>query len=162
MMNPFNVKFIGQLNPAVKVPTELMFLNKQAAMDIPFNQERMVEAKGMDAAIAWVGDKLNIEPLGQRDPKTGTLMITPKAQYFAGAVAPPISKAQRLGYGLTGGLTGGKESYQERTLTSWLNEIGIPLRQIGEDQQRSEAINRQFEMKDFAKWLEKQDKIRKK
>lgn len=162
MMNPFNVKFVGQINPALKVPAELLLLNKQAAMDIPFNQDRMVEAKGMDAAIAWVGDKLGLEPVGQRDPKTGKLMITPKAQYFAGAVAPPISKAQRLGYGLTGGLTGGKESYQERTLTSWLNEIGIPLRQIGEDQQRSEAINRQFEMKDFAKWLEKQDKLRKK
>jgi hypothetical protein len=162
MMNPFNVKFMGQLNPAVKVPTELLFLNRQAAMDIPFNQDRMVEAKGYDAAIAWVGDKLNIEPLGMRDPKTGKLMITPKAQYFSGAVAPPVSKGQRLFSGLTGGLTGGKESYQERTLTSWLNEIGIPLRQIGPDQQRSEAINRQFEMKDFAKWLEKQDKLRKK
>ena len=158
MMNPFNTKFVGQLNPAIKVPTELAYLNKQAALDIPFNQERMVEAKGMDAAIAWVGDKLGLEPIGMRDPKTGKLMITQKAQYFAGAVAPPVSKAQRL----SGGLIGGKQSYNERMLSSWLNEMGVPVRQIGPDQQRSEAISRQFEMKDFAKMLEKQGKIEKK
>ena len=158
MMNPFNTKFVGQLNPVIKVPTELAYLNKQAALNIPFNQDRMVEAKGMDAAIAWVGDKLGLEPIGMRDPETGKLMITQKAQYFAGAVAPPVSKAQRL----SGGLIGGKESYNERMLSSWLNEMGVPVRQIGPDQQRSEAISRQFEMKDFAKMLEKQGKIEKK
>lgn len=156
MMNPFSGKFVGQLNPAIKVPLELWHLDKQAAMDIPFNQDRMVEAKGMDAALAWVGDKLGIDPIGQRDPTTGKLMITPKAQYFGGAVLPPIATVQRL----SGGVAGGKDSYKERTLSSWANWLGLPIREIGPDQQRSEAISRQFEVKDFAKMLEKRGQLR--
>jgi hypothetical protein len=162
MMNPLSGKFVGQLNPALRVPIELFHLNKQAAMNIPFNQDRMVEAKGMDAAIAWVGEKTGIEPLGGRDPETGKLMITPKAQYFPGAMLPPIATVQRLGQGLTGGNIGGKESYKERTLSSWANWLGLPIREIGPDQQRSEAISRQFEVKEFAKILEKQNKLKKK
>jgi hypothetical protein len=161
-MNPLNAKFIGQLNPLIKVPIELAVINKQAAMDIPFNQDRVVEAKGLDAALAWVGEKTGIEPLGGRDPKTGKLMVTPKAQYFGGAVLPPIAVLQRLGQGITGGNIGGKESYKERTLSSWANWLGLPVREIGPDQQRSEAISRQFEVKEFAKILEKQDKLKKK
>jgi len=40
-----------------------------------------------------------------------------------------------------------------------LNYVGIPVRQVGEQQQRSEVINRQFTVKDYAKWLEKQGKL---
>jgi hypothetical protein len=160
MMNPLSGKFVGQLNPAIKVPLELFHLNKQAALDIPFNQDRTTEAKGLDAAIAWVGEKTGIEPLGGRDPETGKLMITPKAQYFAGAVLPPVATVQRLGQGVTGGNIGGKESYKERTLSSWANWLGLPIRELGPDQQRSEAISRQFEVKDFAKLLEKRGQLR--
>ena len=127
-------------------------------MDIPFNQDRTTEAKGLDAALAWVGDKTGIEPLGGRDPETGKLMVTPKAQYFTGALLPPVATAQRL----SGGIAGGKESYKERTLSSWANWLGLPVREIGPDQQRSEAISRQFEVKEFAKILEKQGKLKKK
>jgi hypothetical protein len=161
MMNPLSGKFVGQLNPAIRVPLELAHLDKQAAMDIPFNQDRTVKAKGLDAAIAWVGEKTGIEPLGGRDPETGELMITPKAQYFPGAMLPPIATLQRLGQGLTGGNLGGKESYKERTLSSWANWLGLPIRELGPDQQRSEAISRQFEVKEFAKILEKRGKLEK-
>jgi hypothetical protein len=61
---------------------------------------------------------------------------------------------------VTGGNIGGKESYKERTLSSWANWLGLPIRELGPDQQRSEAISRQFEVKDFAKVLEKRGQLR--
>jgi hypothetical protein len=46
---------------------------------------------------------------------------------------------------------GGKENYATRTGQSWLNELGIPITIIKDDNVRSELINRQFTLKDFTK-----------
>lgn len=145
-------KLLGQINPIAKVPLELI-ADKQFSTDIPFT-EKYQEAKGIDAATAWLGDKLGLDFIGKRD-KDGKLLISSKASYVPNALIPTLAQGQRL----SGGELGGKASYNERQLSSLLNYIGIPARFVGEDQQRSEAINRQFAMKDFAKILEERGLI---
>jgi len=145
-------KLLGQINPLAKVPFELM-ADKQFSLDIPFT-EKYQEAKGVDAAVAWLGDKLGLDFVGKRD-ETGKLLISSKAQYAPNALIPTLSQAQRL----SGGRLGGKGTYEERQLSSILNYFGVPARYVGPDQQRSEAINRQFAMKDFAKLLEERGLI---
>jgi hypothetical protein len=140
-------RLLGQVTPIVKVPLELI-ANKQFSTDIPFT-EKYQEAKGVDAAVAYLGDLLGFDWIGKRD-KDGTLLISNKAQYIPNALVPTLSQAQRL----SGGAVGGKESYSERQLSSIANWFGVPIRNVGEQQQRGEAINRQFTLKDFAKVLE--------
>jgi hypothetical protein len=145
-------KLLGQINPIAKVPLELI-ADKQFSTDIPFT-EKYQEAKGVDAAVAWLGDKLGLDFVGKRD-KDGKLLISSKAQYVPNALIPTLAQAQRL----SGGELGGKSTYNERQLSSLLNYIGVPVRQIGPDQQRAEAINRQFALKEFAKILEERGLI---
>lgn len=145
-------KLLGQINPLAKVPLELI-ADKQFSTDIPFT-EKYQEAKGVDAAVAWLGDKLGLDFIGKRD-KTGKLLISSKAQYVPNALIPTLAQSQRL----SGGELGGKSTYDERQLSSLLNYIGIPVRRVGEQQQRAEAINRQFAMKEFAKILEERGLI---
>jgi hypothetical protein len=145
-------KLLGQISPIAKVPAELI-ADKQFSTDIPFT-EKYQEAKGVDAAIAWLADILGAESVGKRD-KDGKLLISSKAQYVPNALIPTLAQAQRL----TGGALGGKSTYNERQLSSLLNYIGVPVRRIGPDQQRAEAINRQFTMKDWAKVLEERGEI---
>ena len=140
-------RLVGQVNPLIRVPLE-MIANKQFATDVPFT-DKYQEAKGVDAAVAYLGNLLGFDWIGKRD-SDGTLMISNKASYIPNAMIPSLATAQRL----TGGAAGGKTSYKERQLSSLANWFGIPIRKIGEQQQRSEAINRQFSLKNFAKVLE--------
>jgi hypothetical protein len=146
-------RLLGQVSPLIKVPLELI-ANKQFATDIPFT-EKYQEAKGVDAAIAYLGDLLGLDWVGKRDAD-GKLMISSKAQYVPNALIPTLATTQRL----SGGAVGGKTTYKERQLSSLANWLGIPVRQIGEQQQRAEAINRQFALKDMAKVLEGRGVIR--
>jgi len=145
-------KLLGQINPIAKVPLELI-ADKQFSTDIPFT-EKYQEAKGVDAAVAWIADKLGAEFIGKRD-KDGKLLISSKGTYVPNALIPTLAQTQRL----SGGELGGKSTYNERQLSSLLNYIGIPVRQIGPDQQRAEAINRQFALKNWAKVLEERGEI---
>lgn len=140
-------KLLGMLTPVLKVPLELI-AEKQFSTDIPFT-EKYEEAKGVDAAVAYLGDLLGQDWIGKRD-KDGKLLISTQAQYAPNAMLPPLAQAQRL----TGAAVGGKSSYKERQLSSIANWLGVPVRKVGEQQQRGEAINRQFALKDFAKILE--------
>lgn len=140
-------KLLGMVTPVIKVPLELI-AEKQFSTDIPFT-EKYEEAKGVDAAVAFLGDLLGQDWIGKRD-KDGKLLISTKAQYAPNAMLPPLAQAQRL----SGSAVGGKASYQERQLSSIANWFGIPVRKVGEQQQRGEAINRQYAVKEFAKILE--------
>lgn len=150
----FSPRILGMLNPALKLPIELGVANKQLALDIPFS-DKYEEAKGIDKAIAALGELIGADSLGRRDPETGKLLVSPKVQYALGNLIPTLAQVERL----SGGAVGGKGTYEERQLSSILNYVGIPVRQVGEQQQRSEVINRQFKVKDYAKWLEKQGKL---
>jgi len=143
---------LAQASPIPKVFIEAL-MDRQAASGIPFTPDKE-GAKGVDAAVAWLGDLLGIEALGER--VDGKLIVNPKAQYQIGNIIPLLGKAQRL----TGGALGGKSTYKDRMRDSWLNEFGIPVRNV-EPYERGEAIKRQFDLADFAKELEKQGIISK-
>jgi len=145
-------KLLGMVTPIAKVPLEII-AGKQFNTDIPFT-DKYEEAKGTDAAIAWLANALGIESIGKRD-KDGRLLISSEAQYAPNAMLPPLAQAQRL----SGGVAGGKASYGERQLSSIANWIGVPVRKVGEQQQRGEAINRQFALREFAKVLEERGLI---
>jgi hypothetical protein len=147
-------RLLGQANPLVKLPIELLG-DKQLAMDIPFT-DKYEQAKGADKAIAALASMLGVDAIGQRDAQ-GNLTINPKVNYALGNLIPTFGTAQRL----SGGSIGGKANYSERMLTSWLNAAGVPLRNVGPQQQRGELIGRQFKMAEEIKRLSKKGKVQK-
>jgi hypothetical protein len=142
-------RIFGQANPLIKLIPELFIADKQLALDIPFT-DKYEEAKGLDKAVAQLGEMLGIDSVGRRNPE-GVLEISPKVSYAMGNIFPPIATTQRL----SGGSLGGKSTYQERQLSSWLNFLGIPIREVGPRQERSETVGRQFKIGDLMKSLSK-------
>jgi hypothetical protein len=143
-------RIFGQANPLIKLPVELLVANKQLGLDIPFS-DKYEEAKGLDKAVAQLGAMLGADSIGRRNPE-GVLEISPKASHAMGNIFPPIATVQRL----FGGELGGKSTYQERQLSSILNFLGIPVREVGPRQERSELIGRQFKIADLLKKLSKE------
>jgi hypothetical protein len=137
---------LGQATPLLRVPAEL-WLGKQVALDIPFGDKR--SARGVESAVAKVLYSLTGTAYADYDAN-GKMMIDPRVTYVIEQALPTLAQ----GFRLTGGKLGGKESLEERWVGNVLNWFGIPYRQIGEGQQRGEAIRRQFEMKDLEKQLE--------
>lgn len=144
---------ISQMSPAIKVPIETLVAGKQVGLGVPFT-DKWEKARGIDYAVANLGKVLGMNISREEG---GELMINPRWQYAINQIIPPIAKAERL----SGGILGGKANYADRVLPSLLNEFGIPYREVG-PYEKGEVINRQFELKDLAKILEQQGKIRKK
>lgn len=139
---------IGQMTPLLRVPAEL-WLGKQVALDIPFGDKRT--ANGVEAALGKLLKGLTGTEYAEVDPASGKVMIDPRVTYVIEQALPPLAQAFRL----SGGKLGGKESLEERWLSSVLNWFGIPYRQIGETQQRGEAIRRQFNLGELESELKK-------
>ena len=137
---------IGMATPLLRVPVEL-WLGKQVALDIPFGDKRT--ANGVESAVAKVLYNLSGTQWADVDPESGKMMIDPKATYIIEQALPTLAQAYRL----SGGKLGGKESLEERWLGNVLNWFGVPYRQIGEQQQRGEAIRRKFNLQDLEKEL---------
>ena len=137
---------IGMANPLLRVPVEL-WLGKQVALDIPFGDKRT--ANGVESAVAKLLYNLSGTQWADIDPASGNMMIDPKATYIIEQALPTLAQAFRL----SGGKLGGKESLEERWLGNVLNWFGVPYRQIGESQQRGEAIRRKFNLQDLEKEL---------
>lgn len=137
---------MGMTTPLIRVPFELWY-GKQVALDIPFGDKR--QAAGYENVIGKLMYNLTGTWAADVDPETGKVMIAPQATYIIEQALPILAQANRL----SGGKIGGKESLEERWLSSVLNWFGVPYREIGEGQQRSEAIRRQFEMNDLQQQL---------
>lgn len=136
-------RLAGNLNPLLKLPIELMG-NNQLSTDIPFG-DKPVEAKGLDLLTALIG-----APFGQTSRNAqGQTMINPKLQYAVGNLVPSIAKIQRL----APQITGGKETYKDRQLSSIAGFLGAPVRQITAKEQSNEAISRQFALQRLIKQL---------
>ena len=148
------LRLLGQANPAVKLPFELAF-DKQSSTGQPFTG-KYEKAKGVDKAIAWVAENLGVDAVGRRGVE-GELEINPKVNYALGNLVPTFGTAQRL----SGGAIGGKPTYEERQLTSLATFLGIPIRNVGEGQQRGEGISRQFRIAEELKGLAQKGKIKK-
>ena len=141
----------GQLNPLLKVIPENM-MGKTLGTNIPFSQNAG-EAKGVDKAIAAALDFIGVDSRNEE----GKLTISPELSTQLGSIIPLLGKAERL----SGGLVGGKPTYNERWLTSVLSELGVPVRRVGPRQQRGELISRQFKLSDLMKQLENKGMIKK-
>ena len=148
-------KLLGMANPLFKVPFEI-FGNRRAGTGVPFS-DKWEDSKGASKALAMLADKLGFEGVGRVNPETGEYQLNPKVDYLAGNLAPPIGTTQRL----SGGRVGGKPSYEERQLSSILTWLGLPVRNVGPDQQRGAVIGKQFDIADLLKELAKQGQIEK-
>ena len=149
---------IGQMNPLLKLPLEVGVADKNIALDIPFSSN-YDKARGVDKAVAWLGQVIGAEGIGKTvvdENGQKQLVINPKVSYALNNLLPPLAKAERL----SGGRIGGKSNYSKRLKTAWLNEFGVPLKNV-EVYERGEAVNRQFALAEFAKQLEEQGKISK-
>lgn len=138
---------IGQTTPLVRVPVELWVAKRQVALDIPFGDKRT--AKGVESALGKLINALAGSSLAEVDAQTGQVLIDPRVTYVVEQALPILAQSYRL----SGGYVGGKETLEERWLGNVLNWFGIPYRQVGEQQQRSEAIRRNFELSDLEKEL---------
>jgi hypothetical protein len=135
-------RLVGQAYPIYKLPVEYI-AGRQLGIDVGPFPER-APARGLELAAVNVLESIGFTPIYD---KQGNKTIAGFTQYALGNAIPLISRIQRL----SGGTLGGKENYATRTGQSWLNELGIPLRIIKDDNVRSELINRQFTLKEFTK-----------
>jgi hypothetical protein len=132
---------LGQAYPFVKLPAEYL-AKRQLGIDVGAFADR-VPARGLDLAVINIMEKIGFRPI--YDDEGNKTTISGFTQYALGNAIPLISRLQRL----SGGALGGKESYATRTGQSWLNELGIPVRVIKDNDVRNEFINRTFTLKDF-------------
>ena len=135
-------RLVGQAYPIYKLPFEYI-AGKQLGIDVGPFPER-TPARGLELVAVNVLESIGFDPVYD---KQGNKTIRGFTQYALGNAIPLISRIQRL----SGGSLGGKENYATRTGQSWLNELGIPITIIKDDNVRSELINRQFTLKDFTK-----------
>ena len=137
-------RLIGQTYPFIKFPVEYA-AGRQLGIDVgPFDER--TPARGLELAAVNVLESIGFDPIYDKE---GNKTIAGFTQYALGNAIPLISRIQRL----SGGSLGGKENYTTRTGQSWLNELGIPITIIKDNNVRSEFINRQFTLKDLTKEL---------
>lgn len=150
-------RLVGSMAPVVKVPIELI-AGRQLGIDVGPFKEKKQQAQGLDELLAQLASIVGGENLAVKDPQTGEWMLDERIPYIVQNALPFLGQINRV----TGGLTGGKPSYQERQLGNIANWFGVPTRYVGPQQQSSEAVGRQFEIRDLiAQWIE-QGKLTKK
>jgi hypothetical protein len=142
-------KLLGQASPVIKVPIENWLAKRQLGIDVgPFGPDKKTSGY-VDKVLANFLEDLTGSWATSRD-KDNNLLMDPRVIYTIENALPPLAQAFRL----TGGKLGGKDTLEERWRSSLANWLGIPLREIGPEQQRGEAIRRQFGVKDLLKDLE--------
>ena len=132
----------GQLTPAFRLPIELVTNTKLGLYTDTFNTyNRGKEARGYETLLGLALKQVMDEGKGVYTDKAGNLIIDEKFSHILETALPPVGWINRV----TGGLTGGKESLEERMIGNILNWFGIPARQIGPVQEEGEAKRRTIE-----------------
>ena len=140
-------KLVGSAYPIYKLLLEKQ-ANKQLGLDIQFKDEAR-DAVGIDRVLAEALNFIGAEGLAPvRRTETGeeVQQITDFPSYAFGNFLPLIATLQRL----AGGRLGGKESYADRQNAAIATFTGIPIDFVTERMQGSEAIGRQYDIKDYA------------
>lgn len=138
---------MGQSTPWLKLPAEL-YAGRQLGIEVgPFKDKQT--ATGYQKPLAWIFAQAELTGLATYDTE-GNLLIDPRINHFIETMVPPLAQVNRL----SGGRTGGKDTLEERMLSSWANYFGIPLRQVKENQQRSEIMRRKWMMIDMSGLLD--------
>ncbi len=147
-------KIAGQLNPVAKLPLEVL-AGRQLGIDVGPFKETKQPARGKDALVGQLLSVLTGENLASVD-EAGNVTVDEKVPYIINSLIPTLGTLDRL----TGGYTGGKETLSERQVSNILNTVfGIPIRTVGSQQERGEAIRRQFEIKDLISEMVRQGLI---
>jgi hypothetical protein len=121
---------------------------RQLGLDIPFKDEAR-DAEGIDKVLAKALNLIGADSLAPvRRTETGeeVQQITDFPSYALGNFLPLIANLQRL----AGGKLGGKESYSDRQNAAIATFTGIPIDFVTDRMQGSEAIGRQFDVRDYA------------
>ena len=134
------MRLASQLNPALKLPIELMG-GRQLGLDIPFSQKPYEVRGPLDYPAALAGGLF-----GQtQQTAEGDWVTSSRAGYALPSLLPSLAQLQRLIP-----QAGGKEAYVERQPYSILSATtGIPLRGVSETEQSNELIRRQFALRDL-------------
>ena len=85
----------------------------------------------------------------------GNIMLDSKINYIIETILPQLAQINRL----TGGFTGGKDTLEERQLSSILNWLGIPYRGVGPEQENAELVRRDYGMQDFRQLIKDRDTL---
>ena len=144
---PLSDKFVGSAYPIFKLPVEKL-AGRQLGLDIPFKDEAR-DAEGIDKVLAKALNLIGADSLAPvRRTETGeeVQQITDFPSYALGNFLPLIANLQRL----AGGKLGGKESYSDRQNAAIATFTGIPIDFVTDRMQGSEAIGRQFDVRDYA------------
>jgi REP element-mobilizing transposase RayT len=154
LLNP--MKLVGNVTPTLRVPFEVFGAKRQLGIDVgPFKKD--AEARGYEQYVAKFMAKLGMYKFIDRDPKTGDWLMHAGVSYIIEQALVPLQQINRL----TGGWTGGKANLNERWLSSVLNWFGIPYQGVGLEQEKSELIRRDFNVKALEDELEKKQRIEK-
>ena len=141
---------LGNATPIIKVPLEVLAYKKQVGIKVgPFNAGGMPDAKGYEKPIGKLLEFLTGNKLVTYD-KQGNMLLDARVNYVIEQFLPLLGQFNRV----TGGKFGGKDSLDERMMSSILNWWGIPLRYIGPEQERGEIIRRRYEGQDALDDLE--------
>ena len=152
LTNPYGI--VGQATPWIKLPIEVMYAKRQLGIEVgPFKDK--MKATGYQEPLAWIFAQAERTGMATYDTE-GNLLIDPRVNHFVETVLPPLAQLNRL----TGGWTGGKDTLEERMLSSWANWFGIPLRQVKEEQQRSEVMRRKWMQIDMSGMIEEVSELR--
>ena len=140
----------GQANPLLKLPTELM-TGRQQGIDVgKFGYDKATN--GYMPVVAELMKYLEGTKYVTYD-NDGNIMMDAKINYILETALPTLAQLNRV----TGGFTGGKDTLNERWLSSVLGWLGIPYKGIGEKQQSSELTRRNYALQDLQTQIKKRD-----
>ena len=143
----------GQASPFIKLPTEVLFANRSLGIDVgDFRQEKVTN--GYMPFLAKLIASLNGTKYIDYDAD-GNIMLDSKINYIIETILPQLAQINRL----TGGFTGGKDTLEERQLSSILNWLGIPYRGVGPEQENAELVRRDYGMQDFRQLIKDRDTL---
>ena len=137
----------GQATLPLKLATELAS-NRPLGIDTgPFKDE---PTKGYTKYMAYFVEGLLGTKYAYYD-ENNNLIMDGRVNYILESVFPVLAQVNRV----TGGVFGGKDTLEERMVSSWFNFFGIPARKVGPTQERSEVIRRRFVAEDLQETLKK-------
>ena len=137
----------GQATLPVKLGAELMS-NRPLGIDTgPFRDE---PTKGYTKYMAYFVEGLIGTKYAYYD-ENNNLIMDGRVNYILESIFPALAQFNRI----TGGVFGGKDTLEERMVSSWFNYFGVPAREIGPSQERAEIIRRKFVAEDLQETLKK-------